>query len=56
LALAVYRTEVEKLAAAERELSEKLPPAEALRAWMLVFVDNIAAKHLIARSRVVPTV
>src|SRR5262249_18731567 len=36
---AVYRTEVEKLAAAERELSQKLPPAEALRAWMLLFVD-----------------
>lgn len=45
---AVYRTEVEKLAAAERELSENLPPVEALRAWMLLFVDYIAAKHLIA--------
>src|SRR5215472_2532136 len=45
---AVYRTEVEKIAAAERELSEKLPPAEALRAWMLLFVDYIAAKQIIA--------
>src|SRR5215469_14352680 len=45
---AVYRTEVEKLAAAERELSAKLPPIEALRAWMLLFVDHIAAKHIIA--------
>ena len=45
---AVYRTEVGKLAAAERELSAKLPPVEALRAWMLLFVDYIAAKHLIA--------
>lgn len=45
---AVYRTEVEKLAAAERELSEKLPPVEALRAWMLLFVDYIAAKQIIA--------
>jgi AcrR family transcriptional regulator len=45
---AVYRTEVEKLAAAERELSQKLPPAEALRAWMLLFVDYVAAKHIIA--------
>jgi AcrR family transcriptional regulator len=45
---AVYRTEVRKLAAAERELSEKLPPAEALRAWMLLFVDYIAAKQIIA--------
>ena len=45
---AVYRTEVEKLAAAEREFSQKLPPAEALRAWMLLFVDYIAAKQIIA--------
>lgn len=44
----VYRTEVQKLAAAERELSGKLPPLEALRAWMLLFVDYIAAKHIIA--------
>jgi AcrR family transcriptional regulator len=45
---AVYRTEVEKLAAAERELAETLPPIEALRAWMLLFVDYIAAKQIIA--------
>jgi AcrR family transcriptional regulator len=45
---AVYRHEVEKLAAAERELSGKLPPVEALRAWMLLFVDYIEAKHIIA--------
>jgi AcrR family transcriptional regulator len=45
---AVYHTEVGKLAAAEREMSEKLPPAEALRAWMLLFVDYIAEKHIIA--------
>src|SRR5215472_17249304 len=45
---AVYRTEVNKLAAAERELSAKLPPVEALRAWMLLFVDYIAAKQIIA--------
>jgi AcrR family transcriptional regulator len=45
---AVYHSEVAKLAAAERELSEKLPPVEALRSWMLLFVDYIAAKHLIA--------
>jgi AcrR family transcriptional regulator len=45
---AVYHTEVAKLAAAQRELSAKLPPVEALRAWMLLFVDYIAAKHLIA--------
>lgn len=45
---AVYRSEVEKLAAAERELSAKLPPLEALRAWMLLFVDYIATKKIIA--------
>jgi len=45
---AVYRIEVEKLAAAERELSQKLPPVEALRAWMFLFVDYIATKQIIA--------
>ncbi|MCU1226250.1 MAG: Transcriptional regulator, TetR family [Edaphobacter sp.] len=45
---AVYRTEVEKLAAAERRFAEAMPPIEALRAWMLLFVDYIAAKQIIA--------
>jgi AcrR family transcriptional regulator len=45
---AVYRTQVEKLAAAERKFAETLPPVEALRAWMLLFVDHIAAKQIIA--------
>ena len=45
---AVYHNEVAKLAAAQRELSAKLPPVEALRAWMLLFIDYIAAKHIIA--------
>lgn len=45
---AVYRTEVEKMAAAQRKFSETMPPIEALRAWMLLFVDYIAAKHIIA--------
>jgi len=45
---AVYRTEVEKLAAAERKFADTLPPIEALRAWMLLFVDHIAAKQIIA--------
>jgi AcrR family transcriptional regulator len=45
---AVYHSGVAKLAAAERELSDKLPPVEALRAWMLLFVDYIAEKHIIA--------
>jgi len=45
---AVYRSEVEKLAASERKFAETMPPIAALRAWMLLFVDYIAAKHLIA--------
>ena len=48
LLVAVYRSEVEKLAAAERQFAETLPPIEALRAWMLLFVDYIAAKQIIA--------
>jgi AcrR family transcriptional regulator len=45
---AVYRSEVGKLAAAEGKFAETMPPVEALRAWMLLFVDYIAAKHIIA--------
>ncbi len=45
---AVYRSEVEKLAEAQRRFAETLPPLDALRAWMLLFVDYIAAKHIIA--------
>ena len=45
---AVYRSEVEKLAAAARGFSAAMPPVEALRAWLLLFVDYIAAKHIIA--------
>src|ERR1700692_2482404 len=44
---AVYRSEVEKVAAAEKKFSESLPPIEALRAWMLLFVDYIATKQII---------
>lgn len=45
---AVYRSEVEKLAAAGRSFAAAMPPMEALRSWMLLFVDYIAAKHIIA--------
>src|ERR1700723_4051529 len=38
---AVYRSEMEKLAAAERKLAQSSPPLEALRAWLLLFVDAI---------------
>ena len=45
---AVYRTEVEKLAAAEQRFAKAMPPIEALRAWMLLFIDYIATKKIIA--------
>jgi AcrR family transcriptional regulator len=45
---AVYRTEVEKLAAAERKFTAAMTPIGALRAWMLLFVDYIATKQIIA--------
>ncbi len=44
----VYRTELEKLAEAEQKFSLTMAPTEALRAWLLLFVDAIAAKQLIA--------
>jgi AcrR family transcriptional regulator len=44
----VYRTELEKLAAAGEKLTQTRAPLEALRAWLLLFVDAIAAKQLIA--------
>jgi AcrR family transcriptional regulator len=45
---AVYRAELEKLAAAEQKFSQTMAPTDALRAWLLLFVDAIAAKQLIA--------
>ena len=44
---AVYRSEVEKLAAAEQRFAANLPPLQALRAWMLLFIDHVSAKKLI---------
>jgi len=48
LLVAVYRSEMEKLAAAERTLADTLPPVEALRAWLLLFVDAVETKKVIA--------
>jgi AcrR family transcriptional regulator len=45
---AVYRSEVEKLAAAAHGFAGAMSAIEALRAWLLLFVDYIAAKHIIA--------
>ena len=44
----VYRREVEQLADAANRLTATLPPAEALHAWMRLFVDYIATKRVIA--------
>ena len=48
LLAAVYICEVEKLAEAQRKFSAELPPIEALRAWMVVFIEYLAAKKIIA--------
>jgi AcrR family transcriptional regulator len=45
---AVYRNELESLATTEGKFAETMPPVEALRAWLLLFVDAIAAKQIIA--------
>ncbi len=43
----VYRSSVEKLAAAQQQFAASLPPLQALRSWMLLFIDHVAAKLLI---------
>ena len=45
---AVYQAAADKLAAAATEFAETLPPIDALRAWMMLFVDYIADKQIIA--------
>jgi AcrR family transcriptional regulator len=45
---AVYNDVVEKMAKAGQDFAETLPPVEALRAWMMLFVDFIAEKQIIA--------
>jgi AcrR family transcriptional regulator len=45
---AVYNNVTEKLAKAGQEFAETLTPVEALRAWMMLFVDFIAEKQIIA--------
>lgn len=44
---AVYRDSVAKLAAAEQRFAGGMPPLDALRAWMLLFIDHVAGKLLI---------
>src|SRR5271168_4490054 len=47
---AVYRSELEKLAAAERKFAQTMTPIEALRAWLLLFVDAIETKQIIVAA------
>jgi AcrR family transcriptional regulator len=44
---AVYRSEVEKLAAAGPRFAATLSPLEALRAWANLFIDHVVHKMLI---------
>lgn len=46
----VYRNEAEKLAAAARQLAETRPPLAALRAWLLLFVDYLSTKLILAEA------
>jgi len=48
LLVAVYRSEMETLAGAARTLADTLPPVGALRAWLLLFVDAVETKQVIA--------
>ena len=45
---AVYRAEVQALSDAAGRLAAEHAPVAALQAWMRLFVDYIATKHLIA--------
>lgn len=42
---AVYHNESEQLASSARMLAGTQPPVEALRQWMLLFIDYMATKH-----------
>ena len=46
----VYRNEAEKLAAAARQLAETEAPLDALRAWLLLFVDYLSTKLILAEA------
>lgn len=42
---AVYRDQVERLTQGAEELLRRLPPSEAMRAWMDLFGDWLSTKH-----------
>ncbi|MBY5396451.1 TetR/AcrR family transcriptional regulator [Rhizobium leguminosarum] len=45
LVSAIYRNETAHLAAAAKSLAEIHPPVEALRLWLVQFVDYVVTKH-----------
>jgi AcrR family transcriptional regulator len=50
LVLEVYRNEVAKLGETARQLADTLPPLEALRSWLLLFVDYLSTKLILVEA------
>ena len=46
----VYRSEAARLADAARELAETEPPLEALRSWLLLFVNYLETKLILVEA------
>jgi AcrR family transcriptional regulator len=46
----VYRSEAARLAEAARELAETEPPLDAMRSWLLLFVDYLATKLILVEA------
>jgi AcrR family transcriptional regulator len=46
----VYRNEAAKLGEAARELAERRTPLEALREWLLLFVDYLSTKVILVEA------
>jgi AcrR family transcriptional regulator len=46
----VYRNEVQKLHDAARELAGTQPPLDALRTWLLLFVDYLSTKLILVEA------
>ena len=44
----VYRNETQNLSQAAPRFADTLPPVEALRAWLRLFVDHIATKQVMS--------
>ena len=47
---AVYRAEVENLADSAEQFNQELPPVDALRAWLQLFIEYLATKKIIAAA------